>query len=86
MSYLVTWKINVEAETADEAARRALEIQRDPDSTATVFDVVDEETGESETINLLNFQDNLSPDEQADIEGLCGTAGLEDELREVSNP
>lgn len=40
--YLVTWEIELDAETPEEAARKALEIQRDPNSIATVFDVVDE--------------------------------------------
>ena len=35
----VTWSIDVPARTAREAARRALQIQRDPESIATVFDV-----------------------------------------------
>jgi hypothetical protein len=37
--YIVTWVIDIEAETPEEAAEKALEIQRDPESTATVFDV-----------------------------------------------
>lgn len=35
----VRWEIDVDARTAREAARKALEIQRDPGSIATVFDV-----------------------------------------------
>jgi hypothetical protein len=40
--YLVTWAINIE-DAADEveAAEKALAIQRDPDSTATVFEVLE---------------------------------------------
>lgn len=38
-TYRVTWEIDVEAESPLEAAERAREIQRDPDSTATVFGV-----------------------------------------------
>lgn len=37
--YRVTWDIDVIADTAEEAARWALRIQRDPQSIATVFDV-----------------------------------------------
>lgn len=37
--YLVTWKIYIPAETPEEAAEKALEIQRDPTSLATVFEV-----------------------------------------------
>ncbi len=35
--YLVTWQIDIEADSAEEAAREALHIQRNPDSIATVF-------------------------------------------------
>lgn len=35
----VGWSIDLEAENAAEAARKALEIMQDPESTATVFDV-----------------------------------------------
>lgn len=38
--YRVVWEIDIEdAETPEEAARKALSIQRDPNSIATVFDV-----------------------------------------------
>lgn len=37
--YRVTWEIDVDAEDARSAAGKALEIQRDPDSTTTVFNV-----------------------------------------------
>jgi hypothetical protein len=39
MEYLVTWSINVEADSAEEAAVQCLVIQRDAESTATVFTV-----------------------------------------------
>ena len=35
----VRWEIDVDAQTVKEAAQKALEIQRDPQSIATVFDV-----------------------------------------------
>ena len=38
--YLVVWEINISADTPRDAAQRALEIQRDPNSTATVFRVL----------------------------------------------
>jgi len=38
--YLVTWNIDIEAESAEEAARKALTIQHDYESTATYFTVV----------------------------------------------
>jgi hypothetical protein len=38
-TYRVTWEIDIEAKSAKEAAKQALFVQRDPYSTATVFDV-----------------------------------------------
>jgi hypothetical protein len=35
--YEVTWTINILAETAEDAAREALKIQRDSESTALCF-------------------------------------------------
>ncbi len=35
----VCWEIEVDAKTPREAARKALAIQRDPESIATIFDV-----------------------------------------------
>jgi len=40
-SYRVTWVIELDAESPVKAAELALEIQRDPESIATVFDVQD---------------------------------------------
>ena len=37
--YRVTWTIDIDAESFQAAAERALQIQRDPNSTATVFEV-----------------------------------------------
>jgi len=37
--YRVTWEIDVTAEDAEDAARQALKIQRDPHSLATTFTV-----------------------------------------------
>jgi hypothetical protein len=49
--YLVTWSIMIEASSPRDAAEKALEIQRDPASLATVF-VVD--NGEADTeVDLL---------------------------------
>lgn len=41
-SYHVMWEIDLDATSAEDAARRALKIQRDPGSMATVFDVTEE--------------------------------------------
>lgn len=45
--YLVTWRIDIEADTPEEAAARALIVQRDsdPDNTATVFEVQEHDPG-----------------------------------------
>ena len=37
--FRVSWHIDIEAGTPKQAAQQALDIQRDPKSTATVFDV-----------------------------------------------
>ena len=41
MEYQITWKIEVEADSFERAAQIALDIQRDPSSTATRFEVRD---------------------------------------------
>lgn len=43
-NYLVEWHINIVAESPRDAARVALEIQRDPHSLATVFQVTEHDT------------------------------------------
>lgn len=42
-NFKVTWEIEVDAETPLEAAQQALEIQRDPESIAWDFMVVDQD-------------------------------------------
>lgn len=42
--YHIAWYISIDAESPEEAAQEALDIQRDPASTATVF-TVDEAEG-----------------------------------------
>lgn len=37
--FRVTWEIDIEADSPEDAAREALRIQRDTESIATVFDV-----------------------------------------------
>ena len=41
VEYDITWKIEVEAGSFEEAVKIALEIQRDPNSIATQFEVRD---------------------------------------------
>ncbi len=56
MEYHVTWIIDLDAATHEEAARIALEIQRDPTSIATHFIVQDEDSVVREV-----WLDSLSP-------------------------
>lgn len=51
MEYRVTWEIDVDAGSFREAAEEALRIQRDPNSTATVF-TINHEDGETKTVDL----------------------------------
>ena len=52
MEYAVIWKIDIDAESPREAAEIALKIQRDPFSTATVFEVSERDSDESCLIDL----------------------------------
>jgi hypothetical protein len=49
-SYVVTWTIDVEADTPQEAAQLARDYQR-PGTTAVVFDVTDQ-SGETTSVDL----------------------------------
>lgn len=40
-TYSVSWEIEIEADSPREAAQEALAIQRDPNSIATVFSVIE---------------------------------------------
>jgi hypothetical protein len=37
--YQVVWRMDIEADSAEEAAEKALAVHRDPQSIATVFEV-----------------------------------------------
>lgn len=50
--FYVSWEIDIDAENAQEAAETALAIQRDPDSLATIFDVLDSDNGELTQVDL----------------------------------
>jgi uncharacterized protein YllA (UPF0747 family) len=54
MEYVVTWTVDVTAGSPEIAARRALTMQRCPDSIATVF-IMTDETGHTETIDLTEI-------------------------------
>ena len=66
MNYQVTWEIDIEADSAHEAAEIAPEIQRRPDSIATVFTVRDE-AGESIEVDL--DADSRSRDDDFTVRG-----------------
>ena len=51
MQYHVTWDIDIDAENPVEAARKALAIQRNPESIATVFSVYDD-NGRAQFVDL----------------------------------
>jgi len=52
-AYLVEWSIDIDAETPEEAAKLALEVQRDPESQGLFFEVTDDKTGECVTVDLF---------------------------------
>lgn len=53
--FLVTWEIDIWAESHEAAARAALEIQRDPSSTSTVFDVWEEDGEDDRRIDTAEL-------------------------------
>lgn len=53
-TYVVEWTIHVDADNPEDAAKQALAMQRDPDSTATVFIV----TGDDGAA-LIDLQETL---------------------------
>jgi len=64
MEYKVTWIIELDAESFDDAAFKALEIQRDVNSIANHF-TVEDEFGSKENIEIgaitLKFDDDEKP-------------------------
>ena len=53
MQYRVFWEIDLDAESIEDAARQALEIQRDPESIATCF-IVTDENGSHRDVDLCD--------------------------------
>ena len=51
MLYRVVWEIDIDADSFEEAACKALDIQRDPKSIATCF-VITDETGNRRDVDL----------------------------------
>lgn len=52
MEYQVNWFINLDADNPRQAAELARETIRDPESIATLYQVVNEETGEKTVVDL----------------------------------
>lgn len=52
-TYTVAWFIEIDADSPEDAARRALEIHRDPASIATFFEV--KKRGPNTLIDVANF-------------------------------
>ncbi len=50
--YRVVWEIDIYARSPRGAAKEALAIQQDKDSTATVFDVTEEDSDKTVRIDL----------------------------------
>ena len=62
-SYRVKWEIEVDADSPEEAAQNALEIQRDEDSTAVAFFVTEEPIfGHKTKTILIDFFDGTTED------------------------
>ena len=62
--YLLKWEIDIYASSPASAAGKALIIQRDPRSTATIFEVKNLDTGYRETID---YQAKLMEKKQAGL-------------------
>lgn len=54
-TFYIEWRIDIEAEDALAAARKALTIQRDPSSIATVFYVYQQDTCTMERLDLTEL-------------------------------
>ncbi len=52
--YLVTWEIDLIADSPEDAASQAFNIQQDPLTSATFFTVEDTETKEKITFDLVD--------------------------------
>lgn len=50
-TYNVSWNIELDAESAQQAAELALEMHRDKNSTATIFEVTDDDKGTLDVID-----------------------------------
>jgi len=53
-SYLVSWTIDIEADSHEEAAIEAMKIQRDPNSEAGFFEVTEQATRQVKPVDLTD--------------------------------
>ena len=85
--YHVTWEIDLDAASPQEAAEHALAIQRDPDSAATVFDVTDS-TGTTDRIDLEGADESGNSDRLDESDTSCAACGrnLDDEKDAIHAP
>jgi len=60
--YRVGWTIDIEAGGPEQAARHALAIQRDPESIATVFEVMSDDGEELIRIDITELDDEADYD------------------------
>jgi len=54
--YRIKWEIDIEANSPHEAAEQVLLIQRDKDSIASVFTVIDKESCEEFEVDLSEYE------------------------------
>jgi hypothetical protein len=62
-NYLVIWEVEMEADTPRQAAQKALEVMRDPESIGTVFKVIAAD-GEH-VVDLLEEEDCVTDEERS---------------------
>lgn len=51
--FLVSWEVNINAVDALSAAKQARQIQLDPESGASIYEVLEEESDTKFTVDLL---------------------------------
>ena len=62
--YFVVWNVELNAEDEQDAAKRALEMQRDPRSIATVFEVY---PGDSKVFGIVPAKGVVVDAEEEDV-------------------
>ena len=58
--YLATWEMHIYADTPEDAARQARYYQTRPGTTATVFEIIDDE-GNTTTVDLTELDEEREP-------------------------